>query len=98
MISVDKVNKTITYKDEEGEVVTHGVTDGLCKLQWKPDLGMRWAALDVDFEMYGKDHLVNGKIYTKICEAIGGKAPHQMFYELFLDEVGQKFLNLKEME
>ena len=46
MISVDKVNKTITYKDEEGEVVTHGVTDGLCKLQWKPDLGMRWNAQD----------------------------------------------------
>lgn len=95
MISVDKLNKAITYKDEDGEVVTHGVTDGLCKLQWKPDLGMRWAALDVDFEMYGKDHLVNGKIYTKICEAIGGKAPHQMFYELFLDELGQKISKSK---
>ena len=56
---------------------------------------MRWAAFDVDFEMYGKDHLVNGQIYTKICNIIGGKAPHQMFYELFLDEVGQKISKSK---
>jgi len=93
--SIDKEAGTITYRDEEGELITHGVTDGLCKLQWKPDLGMRWAALDVDFEMYGKDHLVNGPIYTRICQAIGGKAPHQMFYELFLDETGQKISKSK---
>ena len=29
------------------------------KLQWKPDFGMRWAALGVDFEMFGKDHQTN---------------------------------------
>ena len=36
--------------------MTVPVTGGHCKLQWKPDIGMRWAALDVDYEMYGKDH------------------------------------------
>jgi lysyl-tRNA synthetase class 1 len=93
--SIDKDMGTITFLDEEGEQIEQKVTDGMCKLQWKPDMGMRWAALDVDFEMYGKDHLVNGPIYTRICQAIGGKGPHQMFYELFLDESGQKISKSK---
>jgi hypothetical protein len=37
------------------------------KLQWKPDFGARWAALGVDFEMYGKDHSTNTPIYDAIC-------------------------------
>ena len=92
---VDKQNHTITFTNPAGKLITSEVTDGKCKLQWKPDFGMRWAALDVDFEMYGKDHLVNGPIYSKICETIGGKAPHQMFYELFLDEKGEKISKTK---
>ena len=86
---------TIVYKNADGKRIESKVTDGACKLQWKPDFGMRWAAFDVDFEMYGKDHLVNGEIYTKICRTIGGKAPKQMFYELFLDEKGQKISKSK---
>ncbi|CAL7963351.1 Lysine--tRNA ligase [Alphaproteobacteria bacterium] len=86
----------IAYKNEEtNEVIYTKVTDGHCKLQWKPDFGMRWAVFDVDFEMYGKDHLVNGPIYSKICQVLGNKAPHQMFYELFLDEAGQKISKSK---
>ena len=48
---------TITYVEEDGSHETVPVTGGHCKLQWKPDMGMRWAALGVDYEMYGKDHL-----------------------------------------
>lgn len=95
IIEIDKQAGTITYHDEEGELITSKVTDGYCKLQWKPDIGMRWAEFDVDFEMYGKDHLVNGPIYSKLCASIGGKVPHQMFYELFLDEKGQKISKSK---
>ena len=86
----------ISYIDPDTKDIVHTkVTDGFCKLQWKPDFGMRWAAFDVDFEMYGKDHLVNGKIYSAICKVIGGAPPHQMFYELFLDENGQKISKSK---
>ena len=35
------------------------ILDGNCKLQWKVDWAMRWYALDVDFEMYGKDLILN---------------------------------------
>ena len=66
------------------------MTGGNVKLQWKPDFGARWAALDVDFEMYGKEHATNTAIYDRICEILGGKKPNHFSYELFLDEHGQK--------
>jgi lysyl-tRNA synthetase, class I len=86
---------TISFIDENGAQTEIAVTGGNCKLQWKPDFGMRWAALDVDFEMYGKDHLVNGKIYSTICKALDGTPPQQFNYELFLDEKGEKISKSK---
>jgi len=86
---------TITFEDEDGEVKEVPVTGGHCKLQWKPDFGMRWAALDVDFEMYGKDHNANARIYSAICNTIGGKAPEQFMFELFLDDKGEKISKSK---
>jgi len=87
---------TITYLDEStNREITTPVTGGRCKLQWKPDFGVRWAALDVDFEMYGKDHLANGPIYSKLCKAVGGAPPEQFVYELFLDEHGGKISKSK---
>ncbi|MBI2717164.1 MAG: lysine--tRNA ligase [Rhizobiales bacterium] len=86
---------TITFADEDGSDVTIPVTGGRCKLQWKPDFGMRWAALGVDFEMFGKDHQTNAPIYDRICEILGGVAPEHYVYELFLDEKGQKISKSK---
>ena len=86
---------TVSFIDEDGTPTEVPVTGGNVKLQWKPDFGMRWAALDVDFEMYGKDHLVNGKIYSEICKVLGGKPPVQFNYELFLDEKGEKISKSK---
>ncbi len=80
----------ITFADEDGTDVTIPVTGGNCKLQWKPDFGARWAALGVDFEMYGKDHATNTPIYDGICRVLGGKAPEHFTYELFLDAEGRK--------
>ncbi len=71
------------------------MTGGNVKLQWKPDFGARWAALDVDFEMYGKDHSTNTPIYDGICEVLGGRKPNHMTYELFLDDQGQKISKSK---
>lgn len=86
---------TITFTDEDGEDKTVPVTGGHVKLQWKPDFGARWAALDADFEMFGKDHQTNAPIYDRICEILGGKAPEHYVYELFLDENGQKISKSK---
>ena len=67
MKHVDAKAGTITFEDEDGAEETLPVTGGAVKLQWKPDFGMRWAALDVDFEMFGKDHQTNAVIYDRIC-------------------------------
>lgn len=87
---VDAKEGTVTFDDEEGREWTLPVTGGQVKLQWKPDFGARWAALGVDFEMYGKDHSTNTPIYDRICEILGQRAPEHFVYELFLDENGQK--------
>ena len=90
MKHVDGQKGEITFDDDTGREWTLPVTGGNVKLQWKPDFGARWAALDVDFEMYGKDHSTNTPIYDRICEILGGKKPEHFTYELFLDESGQK--------
>lgn len=95
MKAVNADKGTIVFDDEDGTETELVVTGGNVKLQWKPDFGMRWAALDVDFEMYGKDHLVNGKIYSAICKVLGGNPPVQFNYELFLDEKGEKISKSK---
>ena len=90
MKEVNAKDGTITFDDEDGREWTLPVTGGNVKLQWKPDFGARWAALGVDFEMYGKDHSTNTPIYDRICEILGWKAPEHFTYELFLDDNGQK--------
>ncbi len=90
MKSVDGAAGTITFDDEDGEEITIPVTGGRVKLQWKPDFGARWAALGVDFEMYGKDHSTNTPIYDRICRILGVHAPEHFVYEMFLDENGEK--------
>ncbi len=95
MKHVDSVNGTVTFEDEDGSDVTLPVTGGNVKLQWKPDFGARWAALNVDFEMYGKDHQPNTIVYDSICSALGGLPPEHFVYELFLDDKGQKISKSK---
>ena len=92
---VDAGKGEITFDDETGREWTLPVTGGQVKLQWKPDFGARWAALDVDFEMYGKDHSTNTPIYDGICEVLGGRKPEHFTYELFLDDQGQKISKSK---
>ena len=89
--NIDIKNGTMQYLDPyTNEIMETPVTGGRCKLQWKPDFGMRWAALDVNYEIYGKDHLPNGKIYTQIANTLDSKGPVQFYYELFLAEDGKK--------
>ena len=56
---------------------------------------MRWAALGVDYEMYGKDLIDSVKISSQICRILGGTPPEGFSYELFLDEHGQKISKSK---
>ncbi|MCX7280037.1 MAG: lysine--tRNA ligase [Alphaproteobacteria bacterium] len=95
VVAHDVDKGAITYIEEDGSEETVLVTGGHCKLQWKPDMGMRWAALGVDYEMYGKDHLSQAPLYTVICKIAGGTPPEQYMYEMFLDDQGQKISKSK---
>src|SRR5215469_4075932 len=96
VIGHDAKAGTITYEHpERGGRVTTLVTDGRCKLQWKPDWAMRWVALGVDYEMAGKDLIDSVKLSGEICRALGGSPPEGFNYELFLDEHGQKISKSK---
>ena len=87
---------TIVYADPAGGAKVEGaVTGGHCKLQWKADWAMRWYALDVDYEMSGKDLIDSVKAASQITRALGGRPPETLSYEMFLDENGQKISKSK---
>ena len=81
--------------EEDGRTVDHCILSGGSKLQWKPDWGMRWAALGVDYEMCGKDLTDSVTLGGKIAQILGGRKPEGMIYELFLDEHGEKISKSK---
>ena len=82
-------------KSEDGGRTEVPVTGGHVKLQWKPDWAMRWTALDVDYEMSGKDLIESVRESSKVCRALGGTPPEGFNYELFLDIEGRKISKSK---
>lgn len=90
VIARDMTAGTITFEDEDGTKTELPVTTGHCKLQWRVDWAMRWTALDVDYEMSGKDLTDSVRLGNQICRVLGGTPPEGFTYELFLDENGEK--------
>jgi lysyl-tRNA synthetase class 1 len=86
---------TIVFDDPAGGRTEVPVTGGNVKLQWKPDWAMRWTALDVDYEMSGKDLIESVRESSKVCRALGGTPPEGFNYELFLDIEGKKISKSK---
>ena len=75
----------LTNKETETEI-----QDGKVKLQWRADWAMRWKALNIHYEMSGKDLIDSVKLSGQICRVINGVPPEGFNYELFLDENGEK--------
>jgi lysyl-tRNA synthetase class 1 len=91
IVDRDTVSGSIVYKDpDSGRLTQVPVTRGHCKLQWKADWAMRWAALGVDYEMAGKDLIDSVRLAGHICRILGAQQPEGFNYELFLDENGEK--------
>lgn len=91
---VDAEAGLIRFEDE-GDVIEHNILSGGAKLQWKVDWAMRWVALDVDYEMYGKDLTDSGVQSGKIAKVLGGRKPDGLIYEMFLDSKGEKISKSK---
>ncbi len=87
---------TVVFEDPaNGEMTEVSIYGGKCKLQWKADWAMRWAALQVDYEMAGKDLIDSMKLSSRICATLGITPPDGFNYELFLDDNGQKISKSK---
>jgi lysyl-tRNA synthetase class 1 len=95
IIKIDANAGTIAYRDEDGSLVETPVTGGNVKLQWKADWAGRWYALDVDYEMYGKDLIPSAELSAKIVRILGSRPPEGFNYELFLDDQGRKISKSK---
>ncbi len=94
VVKIEKDKSKIIF-DNNGKELEMSILDGNCKLQWKVDWAMRWYALDVDFEMYGKDLIESAILSSKIIKLIGKTNPSGFAYELFLDERGEKISKSK---
>ncbi len=92
---VDAEAGMIRFTDEDGSTVEQSALGGQSKLQWKVDFAMRWVALGVDYEMYGKDLTDTGVQSGKIARVLGGRKPEGLIYELFLDANGEKISKSK---
>ena len=96
LTGVDAEAGTVTYFDPvTGEPITQSILGGMAKLQWKVDWAMRWVALGVDYEMYGKDLTDSGVQSGRIAAVLGGRKPEGLIYELFLDAGGEKISKSK---
>jgi lysyl-tRNA synthetase class 1 len=94
MSEIQKEKSKIIF-DNNGKKIEASILDGNCKLQWKVDWAMRWYALDIDFEMYGKDLIESAILSSRIIKLLGKNSPSNFAYELFLDEKGEKISKSK---
>jgi lysyl-tRNA synthetase class 1 len=74
---------------------TASVLNGGAKMGWKMDWALRWYCYKVGYEMYGKDLIPSAELSAKIVRLIGGEPPCGFFYEMFLDEAGEKISKSK---
>ena len=91
-VNIEEINLdnfSVIHRRDNKNIET-SVLDGHCKLQWKVDWAMRWAAFGVDYEMCGKDLTDSYSLSSKICRILGSQPPINLIYELFLDDKGQK--------
>jgi lysyl-tRNA synthetase class 1 len=73
-----------------GHAGTASALGGGVKTGWKVDWALRWFSYGVSYEMYGKDLIPSAELSQAIVRAMGGAPPQGFFYELFLDENGEK--------
>jgi len=61
------------------------------KLAWKGEFAVRWKALDIRFEAFGKEVMDSVRVNDRICrEILNWEPPSHAKYELFLDKSGKR--------
>lgn len=65
---------------------------GKGKLSWKGEFAVRWKALDIRFEAFGKEVADSVRVNDRICrEILNWEPPVHAKYELFLNKSGRRF-------
>ncbi|MCK5374947.1 MAG: lysine--tRNA ligase, partial [Alphaproteobacteria bacterium] len=95
ILEINPEDFTITYEDEDGTRIIQEITGGKVKAQWRADWALRWHALDVDYEMSGKDLKTSADISKQILKILGKPNIAGFHYEMFLDEEGKKISKSK---
>ncbi len=98
VLACNPSDHTIAYAcDREDPRVPHcghrgalPVTGGHVKVGWKVDWALRWYSYEIAYEMYGKDLIESARLSARIVKLMGKRPPNGFFYEMFLDEQGQK--------
>lgn len=80
-----------------GEEITQSIFDGGCKAQWRADWALRWYALDVDYEMAGKDLVTAAQVAADIVKIMGGRGLPVSVTRCFWMKKAQKSPNPKAM-
>ncbi len=67
------------------------IKEGEGKLAWKGEFAVRWKALDIRFEAFGKEVADSVRVNDRICrEILEWEPPSHAKYELFLDKTGKR--------
>lgn len=62
-LSIDKAQKTLSYRDADGQPQSVSYADGQVKLDWRLDWPGRWWLQQVHVEPSGRDHMTKGSSY-----------------------------------
>lgn len=91
-VGIDTANKTLVFKDKDGQDRETGYAKGEVKLNWRVDWPARWWALGVQAEPFGRDHATKGGSYETgaaiIKDIYGAEAPIPLPYN-FINRTGQ---------
>lgn len=91
-ISRNDQDKTLVYRDNNGEEQTIGYADGQVKLNWRIDWPARWSLLGVNAEPFGRDHATKGGSYDTgkaiVVDIYNSEAPVPIPYN-FINRSGE---------
>ena len=91
-VSLNTDDKTLVFKDKDGNDRQIGYAKGEVKLNWRIDWPARWWLLSVDAEPFGRDHATKGGSYETGAaidkEVFGSEAPLPLPYN-FINQTGE---------
>lgn len=91
-VSHNADEKTLVYRDADGQTQQVSYADGQVKLNWRIDWPARWWLLGVQAEPFGRDHATKGGSYDTgkiiVRDIYGAEPPYPVPYN-FINRTGE---------